>query len=398
MTETAMNEKDFVNSPTGRLVPTRIHLIPYTAFVPNPLPPEISSSWEITKNILLAQQGMSELKGIGRNIENPNIFIRPFIRKEAVSSSMIEGTRTELVDLLAYEIDDQPIRGIGGSDPAESDIREVLNYVKAIEYGIKNIDRSFDEKYLCNLHKILLKGVRGQNTNPGKFRDTQNYIGKDPNPDLASFIPPPVPDMEQSIRKLINYLDIPDQYPPLVRIALIHYQFETIHPFADGNGRIGRLLNTLLLLKWDLLNEPTIYLSGYTEEHREEYYKLLLDVSKYGNWENWIVFFMKAVIEQSNDAIVRIKKMQDLKNEWLGRMEIGRASVNIIRLIDRLFVSPYITISDAEKKLSITNRAARLNIFKLIDAGILRPASDQKYGQLFVAEEILNIIRPRAIS
>ncbi len=388
-----MNEKDFIDSPTGHLVRTSIYLVPYPAFVPNPLPPSLKASWEITSYTLEAQQRLSELKGIGRGIENPNIFIRPFIRKEAVLSSKIEGTRTELIDLLAYEINLHPVRSIGGNDPAENDIQEVLNYVKAMDYGIKNINSKIDENFLCNLHKVLLKDVRGQGTNPGKFRETQNYIGKEQNPDSASFIPPPIEEMGKSIKQLVYYINTPDQYPPLIRIALIHYQLETIHPFADGNGRIGRLLNTILLIKWGLLDTPLLYLSGYLEKNRDEYYRLLLDVSKDGNWENWLIFFIKAVINQSSDATNRIKKLQDLKKEWLNKSEIQRASVNIIRLIDRLFVSPYLTVSEAQKYLAVTNRAARMNMTKLIDAGILKPAINQKYGQLFVADQILSIFK-----
>ena len=391
-----MDERDFKNSPTGKLVPTKIYLVPYKAFVPNPLPPEIQSSWDLTNSIIVAQQKLSELKGLGRQIDNPNLLIRPFIRKEAVLSSMIEGTRTELIDLLAYEIDQQPITGLGGSDTAERDIQEVLNYVKALEFGLKNIhQKKIDEKYLFAMHSILLKGVRGAETKPGSFREVQNYIGKEQDPEKASFIPPPVLEMRKSILDLIDFINHSDQYPDLIRIALIHYQFETIHPFVDGNGRIGRLLNSILFVKWGLVDSPLLYLSGYIEERKEEYYRLMLNVSKVGQWDDWLLFFMRAVITQSNDAIVRITKLQDLKNEWVERLELRRASVSIIRLIDNLFASPYITISDAEKMLNVTNRAARMNIHKLTDANILQPATERKYGQLFVANEVLKIIRTR---
>ena len=347
--------------------------------------------------MIQAQQSLGELKGIGRNIENPNLFIRPFIRKEAVSSSRIEGTRTELIDLFAYEVDQQQITGLGGNDPEEWDIREVFNYVKALEFGLLNVNQVIDEKYICSLHKILLEGVRGRNTNPGCFRSVQNYIGKEQNPETATFIPPPVEELPSLINNFVKYINDVNDYPPLVKMALIHYQFETIHPFEDGNGRIGRLLNSILLIRMKLLDSPIIYLSGFFEENREEYYQLLLNVSKYGDWGEWFLFFMKAVVSQSNDAIIRITKLQDLKNGWLERLETQRATVNIIRLIDQLFTSPYITISEAEKVLGITNRAARINIYKLIDAGIIQPATKQKYGQVFVAEEVLKIIRTRNI-
>jgi Fic family protein len=392
-----MDKKDFESSPSGQLVPTRIHLIPYQAFLPNHLPPQIKPSWEITNKMIQAQKSLGELKGLGRNIDNPNLFIRPFIRKEAVLSSRIEGTRTELIDLFAYEVDKQPIIGLGGNDPAEWDIREVFNYVKALEFGLLHADQIIDERYLCSLHKILLEDVRGRDTNPGCFRSVQNYIGKEQNPETATFIPPPVEELQGLLRNLVNYINNENDYPPLVKIALIHYQFETIHPFEDGNGRIGRLLNSILLIRMGLLDTPILYLSGFLEENREEYYQLLLNVSKYGNWEDWILFFMKAVVNQSDDAIVRITKLQDLKNAWLERLETQRATVNIIRLIDQLFSSPYITISEAEKVLEITNRAARTNIYKLVDAKIIQPATDQKYGQVFVAEEVLKIIRTRNI-
>ena len=394
-----MNEKEFNNSPTGHLVPTTIYLVPYKAFVPNELPPFVKPDWEITNRILEAQQKLSELKGLGSRIENPNLFIRPFIRREAVLSSMIEGTRTEIIDLLAYEVDQIPVPGLGGSDPPENDIREVLNYVAALEFGLSNINKKeINENYLCKLHKILLSGVRGSETNPGCFREVQNYIGKEKSPDKAAFFPPPVVEMRKSIKGLLKYINKGNEYPPIIRLALIHYQFEAIHPFIDGNGRIGRLLNTILLIKWNLLDSPLIYLSGFIEEHKEKYYRLLLNISKTGSWDDWLSFFLHAITEQSNDAIYRIVKLQDLKNNWLNRPEIGRATVNIIKLIDYLFANPYTTISDAEKLLKVTNKAARNNISKLLDANILMPATDKKYGQLFVASEVLKIIRTRNIS
>lgn len=256
-----MKEKDFENSPSGHLVPTRIHLIPYKAFSPNNLPPQIEPSWEITNKMVQAQQSLGELKGLGRNIDNPNLFIRPFIRKEAVLSSRIEGTRTELIDLFAFEVNQQPIIGLGGNDPEEWDIREVFNYVKALEFGLLNANQIIDENYICSLHKILLEGVRGRNTNPGCFRSVQNYIGKERNPETATFIPPPVEELQSLINNLVKYINDVNDYPPLVEMALIHYQFETIHPFEDGNGRIGRLLNSILLIRMGLLDTPIIYLN-----------------------------------------------------------------------------------------------------------------------------------------
>jgi Fic family protein len=238
-----------------------------------------------------------------------------------------------------------------------------------------------------------MEGVRGEYGTPGEFRRTQNWIGP-PNCLLneAEFVPPPVPEMHEALDEFEKYLHRDCPYPPLIRIGLIHHQFEAIHPFIDGNGRIGRLLISLLLVHWDLLPLPLLYLSAYFERHRQDYYALLMAISERGAWRDWLLFFLHGVAEQARDAIRRAKRLQDLQADWRQRLTQARASALLLRLADSLFESPFLTIPRAQHLLDVTYRTAQRNMAKLVEAGILQQVGDASYGRTFLAGKVLQVI------
>jgi Fic family protein len=236
--------------------------------------------------------------------------------------------------------------------------------------------------------------VRGEHATPGEFRRSQNWIGA-PNCTLnqAEYVPPPVDEMHRSLDVFEKYLHGECIYPPLVRIGLVHYQFEAIHPFVDGNGRIGRLLVSLLLVHWDLLPLPLLYLSAYFERQRAAYYDLLLAVSQRGAWFDWLHFFLRGVAEQARDAVQRARRLQDLQIEWHERLMRGRAPAHSLRLVDSLFQSPVLTIPDAQRILGVSQyHSARRTVEKLVAAGILQQAGEPSYGKTYLAEDILRAV------
>ena len=389
-----MNPERFKDSPSGRLSKVGQGEAAYWAFVPHPLPPALPTEKELLRILSEADRALGELAGLGRAMSNPHLLIGPFMRREAVLSSRIEGTQADITDLYAYEAKQLPLPSLKPSPP-ESDVREVLNYVRAMEYGLKRLDTlPVSLRLIRELHEHLMEGVRGEQATPGEFRRSQNWIGrrgctlKD-----ADFVPPPVNEMLESLDSFEKYLHSKNDCPPLVRLAFIHYQFEAIHPFLDGNGRIGRLLISLLLVSWNLLPLPLLYLSAFFEKYRNEYYELLMKISENGAWSDWVIFFLRGVEEQARDAIVRAKRLQDLQIEWKERLSHARASALVLRLADSLFVSPLITIPEAQRILGVKQyHTARKSIEKLISVGILKQVGESSYGKTFVAEEILQTI------
>jgi Fic family protein len=389
-----MNPERFKDSPSGRLLKVGVGEVAYWAFMPHPLPPALPTEKELLRILSGADRALGELAGLGRAMPNPHLLIGPFMRREAVLSSRIEGTQADITDLYAYEAKQLPLSGLKPSPP-ESDVRKVLNYVRAMEYGLKRLDTlPLSLRLIRELHERLMEGVRGEQATPGEFRRSQNWIGR-PGCTLkdADFVPPPVNEMLESLDSFEKYLHSKNDYPPLVRLAFIHYQFEAIHPFLDGNGRIGRLLISLLLINWNLLPLPLLYLSVFFEKYRNEYYELLMKISGNGAWHEWVIFFLRGVEEQARDAIVRAKRLQDLQIEWKGKLSQARASGLVLRLTDSLFVSPLITIPEAQRILGVKQyHTARKSIEKLISVGILKQMGESSYGKTFVAEEILQTI------
>jgi Fic family protein len=389
-----MNLNDFRDSPSGQLVKVGTGEVAYWAFVPHPLPPQIPADWELTGAVSEADRALSELAGVGRTMPNPHLLIGPFVRREAVLSSRIEGTQTDIADLYAYEAGQLPLPGMEPAAPPESDVQEVLNYVRALEYGLQRVDDlPVSLRLIRELHERLMAGVRGEHATPGEFRRSQNWVGRPGcTLDEAQFVPPPVLQMLEALDAFEKYLHSGNVYPPLVRLALIHYQFEAIHPFIDGNGRIGRLLTSLLLVQWGLLPLPLLYLSAYFYRLRQDYYDLLMAVSQRGAWQDWLQYFLRGVTEQAQDAIMRAKHLQDLQAAWRDRLTRVRTSTLLLRLVDGLFESPVITIPEAQRLLKVTYPSAQRNVEKLVEAGILQQIGESSYGKTFVAVEILEII------
>ena len=389
-----MNPDRSLNNSAGHLVQIGHGETTYWAFVPHPLPPELSFNAGLVNTLSDADRALGELAGLGRTLPNPQLLIAPFIRREAVLSSRIEGTQTDLTDLYAYEAGKLPLFAGLKMVPPESDVKEVTNYVRAMEYGLERLQTlPVSLRLIRELHGILMEGVRGDRATPGEFRRSQNWIGR-PGCTLneAEFVPPPVAEMNEALDAFEKYLHAGNTYPPLVRLAFIHYQFETIHPFLDGNGRIGRLLVTLLLVTWNLLPLPLLYLSAFFEQHRQPYYDLLRGVSEKGAWQEWVTFFLQGVAEQARDAGTRAKRLQDLQREWRERLFQARSSALLLLLVDSLFVTPVVTIPQTQRLLGITYRSAKANVEKLVHAGILRQTGESSYGKMYLAPELLEVI------
>jgi len=388
-----MDPERFKNSPAGGLAKGNLGGRDYWAFVPNPLPPRLEPDIELMNALSDADRAVGELSGLGRTMANPHLFVHPFIRREAVLSSRIEGTRTGIVGLYAYEAGQPPLPGLG-TPGLETDAQEVLNYVRALEYGLERVTTlPVSLRLVRELHSILMKGVRGETASPGEFRRVQNWIGA-PGSDVthASFVPPPPREMSAAMEALEQYLHAEADYPPLVRLALTHYQFECIHPFADGNGRIGRLLISLLLSCWNLISQPLLYVSAYFEQNRAQYYDLLHAVSERGAWRDWVAFFLRGVAEQSRDANARAKRLQDLQIEYRQRLQKEGATGKILMAADLLFETPVVSVPGVQQALGVTHRTASLIVEKLTREAILSPVGDRLRNRQFVASEVLSIV------
>ncbi len=383
-----MRTTEFVKNGSGRLVKSAQG---YWAFVPNPLEPQLNFSLSLIQTLSEADRAVSELAGIARTLPNPHLLIGSFVRREAVLSSRIEGTRASFSDLLFFEAANLRVDQV-------PDVREVANYVKALEYGLKRLNSlPLSLRLIKEIHSLLLEGLQSEIYTPGEFRRSQNWIGP-PGCTLmdATYVPPPVEEMNGALDKFEKYLHAQSQLPPLIRMALIHYQFEAIHPFLDGNGRMGRLLVTLLLCSEGILTQPLLYLSAYIEQNRNEYYHLLLKVSQTGAWSEWIAFFLNAVATQARDAIQRTDHLLDLWQRYREKMRQRKASALLLQIVDDLFAQPVITNPGITKKLSITPRSAQLNIDKLIAAGLIEEATGQRRNRVYVAQEILTIIEAQS--
>ena len=381
-----MNQEEFRSSTAGKCIRT-ISRYPYWAYVPNPLPPKIEVDWELANLLSKADSKLGELSGTGQLLPNPNLLIRPFMRREAVTSSRIENTQSGLDDLFLFEADE--------TEPSPvSDVKEVINYVRAMEYGIKRLEElPVSSRLICEIHQILMQGVRGESTTPGLMRTSQNWIGS-PGAILtdATYVPPPVPEMQQCFSDLERYIHSDPQEPALIQCALVHYQFEAIHPFLDGNGRIGRLLITFMLLEKGLLSQPLLYLSDFFERHRDEYYELLLNISQKGDWKAWLTFFLNGVRQQSEDALSTIQKLLNLQSEYRALGTGRKVPKSVNPLIDYLFASPIISISALSKAWKMPFPTVQRGVDYLIQKDILREVTGGKRNRLFTAHEIFDTI------
>jgi|SRR5271154_5495974 len=378
-----MNSADFTPNAPGRLLPlaSGAH-----AFAPAPLPPELSLDMPTIELLASAERVLGRLAGVGEMLPNPRLLIGPFVRREAVLSSRIEGTIAGEEDLVLFKVDPE----LAETKP---DALEVSNYAKALQHGIKRLaELPVSLRFIRELHQQLLKGVRGADQRPGEFRDVQNYIAPTGSPITAArYVPPPVAQMKTALAALEKFLHTPANRPLLVDLALIHYQFEAIHPFRDGNGRVGRLLIPLLLAERKALPKPLLYLSAYFEDHRTQYSDLLLRVSQTGDWLSWIRFFLQGVAEQAADGVQRATDLMALWQDYRKRLETARVSTLAQRLVDELFLQPAINVGMAQKLLKVSFLSAQNNVMRLVRAGILREMTGGKRNRIFIAPEVMRI-------
>lgn len=360
----------------------------YPTYNPDPLPPEIEFTPELIKKLAEARGATGKLAGIGQIVhESRMLLLGPFIRREAVFSSRIEGTYATVSAVYAHEAGEED--AIQGTTQHET--AEVLNYVKATQYALNNINSiDISEEFLKDLHDILMTDVRGGEKRPGEFRNDQRAIGSR-DPREARFVPPAPHRVPYEMNNLMDFINNNTTHDPLVAISLIHYQFETIHPFADGNGRMGRLLITLLMNKYGLLPDPFLYLSSYFNKHRDEYVDQLFQVNSKGEWENWISFFLDGVIDQSKEIFIRSKELLELRNEYRQNYQ-NRRSGALLSIVYELFKNPVITINQAESKANVGYYAARNAIYELEEDGVLTEVTGKDRYKVYHAAEIIGVI------
>lgn len=362
----------------------------YWCFVPPPMPPNLKLDLELIRMLSDADRALGLLAGAARTLPNPHLLSRTLLRREAVLSSRIEGTQASLSDLALFEVE-QP------TPQDRGDVREVFNYVAAVNH-VLDLDRRvpLSLSLLREAHEILLTGVRGGYATPGELRRTQNWIGSPGGLlDDATYVPPSPERMWDCLDAFEKYLHTHRALPPLLDIACLHYQFEAIHPFLDGNGRVGRVLVVLLLAEWDLLPTPLLDLSAYIEPNRDEYYNRLLAVSTEGDWEGWLRYFLRAVDRQAADALLRAQRLQQLRDDFRSRVATARSSGLLAVLVDALFETPAMTIPRAERMLGVTHRAARLNVEKLVQAAILMEVGERARNRLFLARDVVRVVEGR---
>ena len=382
-----MEPNDFSTTSPGRLIRTSKG---YWAFIPNPLPPPISWSVSLITSLGEAERNLGRLSNLADTLPSPHILVRPFIRREAVLSSRIEGTRASLGDLFQYESTQLSFL------ENTSDVREVHNYVRAMDYGLERRKAlPVSLRLIREIHGILMEGVRGDQLTPGEFRRSQNWIGP-PGSTIqdATLVPPPADEMYQALDALEKFIHASSDLPQLVRAGIIHYQFEAIHPFLDGNGRVGRLLVALLFIEWGLISQPLLYLSAFFESRRLEYYNRLLAVSQRGNWEDWLLFFLKGVNSQSLDAVDRVERLGKLRTEFQERISTERAAPRLLQTVDVLFERPILNIRQLEAALEVPYRTAQRYIEKMVEIGILREVTGRLRNRMFLADEILELLEP----
>ena len=360
----------------------------YKSFVPNPLPPvpPIELSEDIVGLLVKANSQLAVLESIAARIPKVELFISMYVRKEALMSSQIEGTQATLEDILDPMLDTNTNRNIA----------DVVNYIKATEFAITRLQTlPLCNRLIKETHAVLMKGVRGQEKNPGEFRYSQNWIGGQGSTlKNARYIPPSPDDMQNAMSDLEKYINTDDDLDALIQAALIHYQFETIHPFLDGNGRVGRLLITLFLMDKGILTTPALYISYFLKKNRVEYYDRMTEVRTKGNYEQWIIFFLQAIMESAGDATSTIDELITLHDTNTSVIsKLGRASKNTMLVFDYLESNPIIDIGKTAEALSITFNTASSTVRRLVDAGILVQTGGGGRNRTFAYEAYLDILR-----
>ncbi len=374
-------------SPSGKVirVPTG-----YKSFIPHPLPPEFQWTTSLVNSLSRADLTLGKLVGKGSALPNPHLLMRPFVTREAVLSSKIEGTRATIAEILADEAGAHVKR-------SSEELTEVKNYISALELGIKRLNEiPLSVRLIKEVHRELMHGVRGEHATPGEFRRTQNWIGP-PGCTLstAKYVPPDPDHLMDCLSALELYLHDKD-LPPLIHSALCHYQFEAIHPFLDGNGRVGRLLIILLLVERGVVNPPLLYLSAFFEATRDEYYRRLYNVSAHGEWNEWISYYLNGVSVQAADVLSRTERINKYLGEWLS-ITAGMASALPQKIVKHLSVNPFITANGVSEEFEVAFATAMRAIKKLESLSIIKEITQAKRERVYCATEILEILEEPAL-
>lgn len=377
-----MDATRFVAGPFGEAFKT-IGPTGYVAYRPAPVPRRLDLPDETIVSLSEADRALGRLAGTGRLLPNPHLLLRPYVTREALASSRIEGTQASLSDVFDAQARKSP----------EGPLREVTNYIDALDYGLARLATlPVSRRLLCEVHEILLTGVRGQERRPGEVRRSQNWIGSPDNrPDTALFVPPPVADMELALDDLERFLHESTPLPPLIAVALAHYQFETIHPFLDGNGRLGRLLIVFLMVERSLLPQPLLYLSSFFEAHRGDYYDLLQAVRERGEIQQWLRFFLTGVADQANDAVARAEQLVDLREQLRRRLAGDRSRAT--EVVDMIFENPVLTTTRIAEALDVTLQSALNHLRRLESEQVVTEvAGVPGRSKRWVAADVLRVL------
>ncbi|MBD2369542.1 MULTISPECIES: Fic family protein [Leptolyngbya] len=379
-----MNKDLFVDGAPGRLWEISVEGRKDWAFIPEPLPSEWQVSTELWGLLVQAREELARLDGVGRYMPNYNLLLRPLQRREALRSSSLEGTYATPQQLLLFEI--EPREPKSANDPVNS-WQEVWNYNRALELALSLLEKKpLSLNLIRGIHHTLLSGVRGSQRDPGNFRRSQVHIGSD-----RRFIPPPPNEVMPCLDTLEKYIHQEKSLEPLISCFMVHYQFETIHPFLDGNGRVGRLVLSLMIYEQCKLSRPWLYLSAFFDKYKDEYINLLFQVSTKGNWNDWIAFCLRGTIEQSKDALNRFDRLLKLRSQYMELLNHTGGNIRLSRLVDHLFESPAITVSQFSDMCGIQYNTARADIYRLVNANILVESDIVARPKIYFAPDILDI-------
>lgn len=380
-----MKPNDFRSPETGQVILTQQG---YYAFIPAPLSPKLNWTLPLVSALSEAERDLSRLATLTGSFPFPRLLLQAFIRREAVLSSRIEGTRATLAELYTYESAQLSFL------ESQDDVREVHNYVAALDYGLERLKKfPMSLRFIREIHGKLMQGVRGGNLTPGEFRRTQNWIGAAGSTlTTATYVPPPVDEMNLALANFEKFIHANIDIPILARAAMIHYQFEVIHPFLDGNGRIGRLLMALLFVEWQVLPQPLLNLSVYFERYRQEYYDHLLAVSQRGDWEAWLRFFLRGVSAQALDSVVRMERLEAIRTRYQSIVNSERNSERMGAVVDFLFGRPIFTAKQLSEGMDMPFKTARQYIEKLVQAGVVREVTGYARNQIYRADEIFKAL------
>ena len=377
-----------MNSRAGHYKSNLSGEMAYKSFIPSPLPPDppIELTEDIVSLLVKANSRLAVLESVATRIPNVELFVSMYVRKEALMSSQIEGTQATLEDVLDPMLDANTNRNVA----------DVVNYIKATEFAIERLQTlPLCNRLIKETHAVLMEGVRGQEKSPGEFRYSQNWIGGQGSTlKNARYIPPSPDDMLDAMSDLEKYINADSELDALIRAALIHYQFETIHPFLDGNGRVGRLLITLFLMEKKVLTTPALYISYFLKKNRVEYYDRMTEVRAKGNYEQWVKFFLQAIMESAEDAIATIDELIVLHDANVTIIsKLSRAAKNAMLVFNYLESNPIIEIRKTSEALGIAFNTASSAVNRLVDVGILVQTTDTSRNRTFSYEAYLNILR-----